>query len=189
MLYTSNNNAKTFEEFKDAKFCASCGEKTVICPHKLGGSEKVFMLPHNCSHIKIIRPKVRINKDFAEDMLKPQSPAPTLDLAPSMSSPGQSFVSGQMADLPHTPGTNTSRDSPSVAAGEVYMVHTMQRLWDDYRQRTNIERTIPRNLDAERARSLMEQFLGYLVWTDDFTTDEEADLSILDTLYCFMHDR
>ena len=27
MLYTSNNSGKTFEEFKDAKFCASCGEK------------------------------------------------------------------------------------------------------------------------------------------------------------------
>ena len=40
--------------------------QTVICPHKLGGSERVFMLPHNASHIKIIRPKVRINKEFAE---------------------------------------------------------------------------------------------------------------------------
>ena len=27
MLYTSDNNGKTFHEFKDAKYCASCGEK------------------------------------------------------------------------------------------------------------------------------------------------------------------
>lgn len=27
MLYTSNNSGKTFEEFKDAKYCSSCGEK------------------------------------------------------------------------------------------------------------------------------------------------------------------
>ncbi|XP_012934651.1 uncharacterized protein LOC101853915 [Aplysia californica] len=189
MLYTSNNHGKTFEEFKDAKYCASCGEKTVICPHKLGGAEKIFILPHNCSHIKIIRPKVRINKEFAEDIMKPQSPDPTLDFAPSMSSAGHSFVSGQIQDMPATPGTVTSRESPSLGAGEVYMVHTMQRLWDDYRQRTSIERTIPRALDPERSKSLLEQFLGYVVWTDEYTTDEEANLSILDTLYCFMHDR
>ena len=27
MVYTSNNQKKTFHELKDAKFCASCGEK------------------------------------------------------------------------------------------------------------------------------------------------------------------
>ena len=31
MLYTSNNTGKTFEEFKDAKYCASCGEKVRLC--------------------------------------------------------------------------------------------------------------------------------------------------------------
>ena len=27
MLYTSNNQGRSFEEFKEAKFCPSCGEK------------------------------------------------------------------------------------------------------------------------------------------------------------------
>ncbi len=30
MLYTSDNNGKTFHEFKDARFCPSCGEKVKI---------------------------------------------------------------------------------------------------------------------------------------------------------------
>ena len=30
MLYSSDNNAKTFHEFKDAKFCPSCGEKVDV---------------------------------------------------------------------------------------------------------------------------------------------------------------
>ena len=30
MLYTSDNNGKTFHEFKDAKYCASCGEKVSV---------------------------------------------------------------------------------------------------------------------------------------------------------------
>lgn len=29
MLYTSNNQGRSFEEFKDAKFCPSCGEKVL----------------------------------------------------------------------------------------------------------------------------------------------------------------
>jgi hypothetical protein len=40
--------------------------QTVICPHKLPGCEKVFKLPHSCTHIKISRPKVRVNKDLIE---------------------------------------------------------------------------------------------------------------------------
>ena len=32
----------------------------------MGGMEKVFVLPHNCTHIKIARPKVRINREFVQ---------------------------------------------------------------------------------------------------------------------------
>ena len=41
MLYTTNNQGKTFEEFKDAKYCASCGEK-VILTYTLNLSQKNF---------------------------------------------------------------------------------------------------------------------------------------------------
>ena len=27
MMYTSDNNGKSFHEFKDARYCSSCGEK------------------------------------------------------------------------------------------------------------------------------------------------------------------
>ncbi|KAK3096071.1 hypothetical protein FSP39_022738 [Pinctada imbricata] len=74
MLYTSNNQGKSFEEFKDAKFCTSCGEKTVICPHKLASGDKVVILPHNCSHVKISRPKVRINKELIDVILSSPEP-------------------------------------------------------------------------------------------------------------------
>ena len=33
MIYTSANSKKTFHELKDAKFCASCGEKVSV--HRL----------------------------------------------------------------------------------------------------------------------------------------------------------
>ncbi|KAK7494886.1 hypothetical protein BaRGS_00013765 [Batillaria attramentaria] len=188
MLYTSNNTGKTFEEFKDAKYCASCGEKTVICPHKMGGAEKVFVLPHNCTHIKIARPKVRINREFVQMLMKPESPEPTFDLAPSVSSAARSYQSGmQPQDLAVTP--TTSHDSPSYGMGEAYMVHTMQRVWDDYRRRTSLERNIPRTLSLELTKSLLEQFCAYIVLQDEHGEEDQGVYSILDTLYRFMQRR
>lgn len=35
MVYTSNNQGKSYEEFKDAKYCPSCGEKVAIYISKL----------------------------------------------------------------------------------------------------------------------------------------------------------
>lgn len=190
MLYTSNNTGKTFEEFKDAKYCASCGEKTVICPHKMGGADRVFVLPHNCTHIKIARPKVRINKEFVQMMMKPQSPEPTFDLAPSVSSAARSYQSGmQPQDLAVTPQTATSNDSPSYGMGEAYMVHTMQRVWDDFRRRTSLERSIPRILTVDLTKSLMEQFCAYVVFHDEYTEEEQGLHSILDMMYRFMQER
>ncbi|XP_076436241.1 uncharacterized protein LOC143275834 [Babylonia areolata] len=188
MLYTSNNSGKTFEEFKDAKFCASCGEKTVVCPHKMGGMEKVFVLPHNCTHIKIARPKVRINREFVQMMMKPHSPEPTFDLAASVSSAARSYQSGmQPQDLAVTPQTTTSQDSPSYGMGEDFMVHTMQRVWDDFRHRTNLERSIPRPLSLERTKSVVEQFCAFIIYQDDFVPPEKQTYhSVLDMLYHFM---
>ena len=43
MLYTSDNNGRTFHELKDAKYCASCGEK-------------VRMTSHHCTRLYSISP-------------------------------------------------------------------------------------------------------------------------------------
>ncbi|CAC5397112.1 unnamed protein product [Mytilus coruscus] len=126
MVYTSSNNGKSFDTFKEAEFCPSCGEKTVICPHKLPGSEKVFKLPHSCTHIKISRPKVRVNKDIIEEIMKPVSPEYTIDMAPS---------SADTSGYQRRPVTDsaTSRGSPSIMSSEAHMPHSLHRLFDDYK--------------------------------------------------------
>lgn len=194
MVYASNNLGKTFEEFKDAKFCSSCGEKTLICPHKIGGAEKVFVLPHNCTHIKITRPKVRINKERVQRRMKPsQSPEPgvmPMDMAMSISSTAHSFQSGQPTDLPVSPQTITSHDSPSYSLGEDFMVHTLESVWEDYKQRTDSKRSIPRTLSMERTKSLLEQFCAYIIFQDEFVEHSQWSYhSIQDNLYNFMRGR
>ncbi|CAL1530077.1 unnamed protein product [Lymnaea stagnalis] len=199
MLYTSNNHGKTFEEFKEASFCASCGEKTVICPHKLSGPEKIFLLPHNCSHIKISRPKVRITKEptnrkikiflRANFLCKNLSRTMFFGLEHLNSNLDFGLYNSRSQTMPSTPGTEVSRESSLLGAGDVYMVHTAERLWEDYNHRTKVQRKIPRTLTLERTQSVMEEFLGYLIWTDEFLSDDEANSSIMDVLYSFMKER
>lgn len=40
--------------------------QTVLCPHKILNQEHIFTLPPTVTHIKIARPKVRINLDNME---------------------------------------------------------------------------------------------------------------------------
>nr|XP_014343728.1 PREDICTED: uncharacterized protein LOC102353636 [Latimeria chalumnae] len=59
VIYTSCNNGQIYEEVKGVTACRSCGEKTLICPHKISNNS-VIELPKNCTHIKISRPRAHI---------------------------------------------------------------------------------------------------------------------------------
>lgn len=168
MMYYSCNHGKNFHEFKDAKFCPSCGETTLLCPHKVV-EEKLVSLPHNCTHVKIKRPVVHILKDEKAELSLPGTP----DSMRTMSA-----------------GTIT----PSY--GEEYVVKTQQhlttsykRLWDDLGARTSIKRRIPRPLDKERVLSIICQFYATLLWQDDFAMEDEQIVSVLDTLNAFFQER
>ncbi|ESO98340.1 hypothetical protein LOTGIDRAFT_159143 [Lottia gigantea] len=199
MLYTSNNNGKSYDEFKEAKYCSSCGEKTVICPHKLSGSEKIYILPINCSHLKITRPVVKINKEFARKFNKPITPAKSLtpvmnetfddddedddnDEEDMMSEDDVDTLSGTVG------GGSRSELTPVLGGVELYMTHSAQLLFEDFAERTDIERVIPRKMSLEKTVSIIEQFLGYLVWQDEYGPDDFY-FSILDILYQYMEER
>ncbi|XP_061177862.1 uncharacterized protein LOC133186647 isoform X1 [Saccostrea echinata] len=185
MLYTSNNQGRSFEEFKDAKFCPSCGEKTVVCPHKLPGSDKVIILPHNCTHIKITRPKVRINKELIDEIMKPMTPDYSLDMPSTAGT-----YTRQLDSIPtgHTPAT--SRESPSLVGSEAHMPHTMHRMFDDYKDRAgDLERKIPRTLTIGRTLSQIEQFWAYMLEGDKIVEEKDFEFSVLDRLYLFMQER
>ncbi|XP_033757062.1 uncharacterized protein LOC117339522 isoform X1 [Pecten maximus] len=193
MLYTSSNMGKSFDEFKDAKFCPSCGEKTVICPHKLPGVDKVIILPHNTSHIKITRPKVRINKELIDEMMKPRSPELSFDMPSTAMSYSRPRMDSSVMTI-QTPAT--SRESPSLVGSEAHMdgftgrpQHTMHRLFDDYKDRTHLERSIPRPLSLERTLSQVEQFWAYMIWTDENGDENDLHHSTLDHVYLFMRER
>ncbi|KAL4231540.1 hypothetical protein ACF0H5_009121 [Mactra antiquata] len=189
MMYTSNNQGKSFEEFKDAKFCQSCGEKTVVCPHKLPGSERVFQLPFNCTHLKISRPKVKINKEMMRELMKTQNEEEVVfDLPGGL---GNKIDFSREHSLRAQSGSLMSPDSTatSMTGSESHLRHSLLSLYDDYKLRTNLERNIPRPISMERCLSIMEQFWTYVIWEDDNGKEEEIHNSINDKLYRYMEER
>ncbi|KAK3744577.1 hypothetical protein QZH41_004994 [Actinostola sp. cb2023] len=167
MLYYSCNHGKNFHEFKDAKFCPSCGETTLLCPHKVI-EEKLVSLPHNCTHIKVTRPVVHILKE-KEQVSVPESP----DISRA--------VSG---------GTVTpSYGDEYVVKMQQHLTTSYKRLWDDLAARSSVTRRIPRPLAKDRVLSVICQFYAMLLWQDDYAMEDEQIVSVLDTLHTFFQDR
>ena len=133
MLYYSCNQGKNFHEFKDAKFCPSCGETTLICPHKIVESDKVISLPHNCTNLKISRPAVHIatNGDVTSTPGNPDSVQ------------AESAVESKVL-------SKDDSDQQQITTSYKY-------LWDDYFSRSTVKRHLPRHLQKDRVLSLLGQ--------------------------------
>lgn len=179
MIYVSSNDGKSYEELKESKFCASCCEKTSICPHKLPQGEKIIVLPQSCSHIKIARPKVRINKELKKDVLNVRSPENTFDSL-VLSHP---TLEDYALETPATDGQSVAESEENI------LNYTAQILFDDFRDRTRIERSVPRQISLERTISLTEQLWAHILWQDDNLDSKKLQMSILDCVYDFMLER
>ncbi|WAR22337.1 hypothetical protein MAR_016311 [Mya arenaria] len=159
MVYTSNNQGKSFEEFKDAKFCPSCGEKVELL--KAQDEEDVtFDFPSSVGKM-----------DASRDHSLRGGPGSVMSL-------------------------DSSRDGLTSAAGsETHMVqfgpkrYSIASMFDDYKQRTNLERDVPRPISMDRCLSLVEQFWTFVIWEDDNGKEEDIHNSIMDKLYSFMEER
>jgi len=55
----------------------------------------------------------------------------------------------------------------------------MHRLFDDYRDRTHMDRNIPRTLSLERTLSQVEQFWAYMIWLDENGDENDIHHSVL----------
>ena len=169
MMYYSCNQGKNYHEFKDAKFCPSCGETTLICPHKVS-ELRVVSLPHNCTHIKIVRPIVHILQEEKPPISIPETP-------------------DSMRAFSAKTASTVSYGDESVIKTQQHLTTSYKFLWDDYYSRTSTERNIPRPLSVDRISSIINQFYSMLIWQDDYAVEDEKIVSVLDTLYSFFHER
>ncbi|KAI9004692.1 hypothetical protein BC832DRAFT_57246 [Gaertneriomyces semiglobifer] len=68
-MHTSTDNAETFKPYKEMSFCAKCGERTVICPHR--ALPPHFLLPPSTTHIKFTNPPLLLRFSRVERPLTP----------------------------------------------------------------------------------------------------------------------
>ncbi|PIK48081.1 hypothetical protein BSL78_15051 [Apostichopus japonicus] len=215
MIYTSTNNKKAFHELKDAKFCPSCCEKTVVCPHKVSG-EKIITLPHNCTHVKLSRPRIKIPADRKQrHSLRPYPPSgrgrPTVPdiieasdsdtkrMHSRISMPAGSAhralepfhkdsVTPGMGIRPENAGTpvNLSEKEGATDSGQEHKQNSFFVIWDDYRQRTEITRNIPKPMNMQRCLSLIGQCYSQMIWSDEHADEMQEVKAIMDNLYDFL---
>ncbi|CAD5111049.1 DgyrCDS400 [Dimorphilus gyrociliatus] len=195
VIYTSDNEGKHFHELKGVDFCKNCGQKVVLCPHRATGAPTplVVELPPKTTHIKIVRPILKLDRRRQLQMTKdrPGTTATDFDLE-NMSTYSRSKAPSM--------GSIQPRQSPSVSMVSVaesagmqhyssqILLHPMQRVWDDFKSRTSLERQVPRPLNLQRTKSMLKSFSAYILRQD---AEENATgyWCVLDTLYRYMFDR
>lgn len=169
MIYYSCNQGKNYHEFKDARYCPSCGETTLFCPHKVT-DHKVLSLPHNCTHVKIVRPTVHIVQEGSHTDPMPKTPE-------------------SVHPLSVRPSSTLSFEEASILQAQQHLTTSYKFLWDDYYSRTSSRRQIPRLLYEDRVLSIIEQFYSFLIWQDDYAVEDEQIVSVTETMYSFFHER
>lgn len=169
MIYYSCNQGKNYHEFKDARYCPSCGETTLFCPHKVT-DHKVLSLPHNCTHVKIVRPTVHIVQEGSHTDPMPKTPE-------------------SVHPLSVRPSSTLSFEEASILQAQQHLTTSYKFLWDDYYSRTSSRRQIPRLLSEDRVLSIIEQFYSFLIWQDDYAVEDEQIVSVTETMYSFFHER
>nr|XP_033797489.1 uncharacterized protein LOC117359225 [Geotrypetes seraphini] len=95
MLYISRDNGRIYEEITGAALCSSCGEKTLICPHKVG-NERVILLPKDCTHLKVSRPQTH-RTTLQAKLMKSSGDGPCLTQVPR-TAPGPTETPMDSAD-------------------------------------------------------------------------------------------
>lgn len=55
-------NGSIWYEFTAVKYCQNCGDKTLICPHKMSVNETVLDIPNGTRFLKFSRPRLQYNQ-------------------------------------------------------------------------------------------------------------------------------
>ncbi|XP_063806205.1 uncharacterized protein LOC134984583 [Pseudophryne corroboree] len=142
MIYTSADNGSIFQELDGASVCDSCGEKTVLCPHKVGGT-RVICLPKNCSHIKLCRPRAHQCTVKAK-------------IAASMARPGK----GGTEITQSSPG---NQSATAESQGRQAKRLELLKLEKDFELQLQLKRDLPRAISLDLCVSLTHHLMVTLI--------------------------
>ncbi|KAJ3045412.1 hypothetical protein HDV00_010282 [Rhizophlyctis rosea] len=69
MIQFSTDGGASFVTMKDVAYCAKCGDKTIICPHKSMSTDPI-PIPSNSSHVRFIQPPLRLRTTFNKEVFE-----------------------------------------------------------------------------------------------------------------------
>jgi hypothetical protein len=61
-IMQTSPNGIVWYDCKLVKYCENCGDKTLICPHKLSLNECIIKIPPLTNYLKFFRPKLKYNE-------------------------------------------------------------------------------------------------------------------------------
>ncbi|KAI9090027.1 hypothetical protein DFS34DRAFT_380799 [Phlyctochytrium arcticum] len=62
-MTVSDDDGITFQPWKNIQPCAKCGERTVVCPHKILHTE-TLTIPYGSTHLRFQHPSLRLRTNF-----------------------------------------------------------------------------------------------------------------------------
>ncbi|XP_075468137.1 uncharacterized protein LOC142501730 isoform X4 [Ascaphus truei] len=168
MIYTTTDNGRIYEEIAGASMCNSCGEKTFLCPHKVGGTQ-VTDLPKHCTHIKICRPhahRFTMAAKLAGSRMSDHAEKTGAGMALSRAvSPGPYIPARAGTALAQQAlGDNPSQSVPSLSSWQgSWAPVDLSRLEKHFEKQFKHKREAPRMMSLDLCLSLTEQLMTNLL--------------------------
>ncbi|CAF4533134.1 unnamed protein product [Rotaria sp. Silwood1] len=187
-MLESSNNGRAWTDFDLASYCDSCADKTYLCPHKFAEAQMIVKVPDGTKYIRISRPTLKYNEALIRSVMIDNQ---TLfdQMLPSIYQ--QNTASIMRTNYPGYFNTNQElqRRAPSSDSQSDVgpLIHTFDRVWADYKKRTNIERNVPRPFSLERLFTVMTEIIAYECYCDSHLVTVTG--SIVDDIYEFFNKR
>ncbi|MEE6486693.1 hypothetical protein FKM82_014674 [Ascaphus truei] len=168
MIYTTTDNGRIYDEIAGASMCNSCGEKTFLCPHKVGGTQ-VTDLPKHCTHIKICRPhahRFTMAAKLAGSRMSDHAEKTGAGMALSRAvSPGPYIPARAGTALAQQAlGDNPSQSVPSLSSWQgSWAPVDLSRLEKHFEKQFKHKREAPRMMSLDFCLSLTEQLMTNLL--------------------------
>lgn len=164
---------------KDIKYCENCGEKTLICPHKIAMNEDVFEIPANTRYLKFTRPKLQFTQNLVKRGLELYKKQVARISDPSLQMSEANILTNYLNEFPAEIESKLREESirglnegnPSIGMVIytflrlvvfnfqltrllIFKPHSFQRIWIDFTQRSSFKREIPRYLTYVRNKKV-----------------------------------
>ncbi|XP_078497322.1 uncharacterized protein LOC144753541 isoform X2 [Lissotriton helveticus] len=183
MVYISCDGGKTYQEIEGAKMCFSCGEKTLVCPHKVGNLREL-VLPRGCTHLRISRPQAhaimlagKLPHRMKEQVIRSVTGlAPPSECTKTTDDTALQEASSHVSMFPWTGGSCSSHGKENVQSA------SLSRLEAHFEKQLQFQREEPRGMSLGLCRSFTERLIAALLCEEERTQKSHSGESVQEVM-------